>query len=293
MSMWSTDISRNQGYLIQNSIMKKNNIYSLKRLIRLPVLAMVILFIFTNSVAQRKHVLVYTKNGEGYVHKNIPFSIALLSRLGQENGFLVTVSEDPNVITEQNLKRYDAVIFSNTNNEAFDTDQQRLAFQRYIQAGGGFVGIHSASGSERDWPWFRKMLGGKFLRHPPFQEFTVNVIDRTHPSTAHLGSAWQREDECYFLHHLNPDIHVLLAADLTTVEDDQKEEYPGDVFGDQFPLSWHHTLFGGRQWYTALGHASEDYSDPEFAAHILGGILWVIEKDKPLDYSKASSTLIK
>lgn len=231
---------------------------------------------------QGKKILVYTKNGEGFVHDNIPASIEALKKLGEENGFQVDASEDPAVFTKDNLRQYDVLVFSNTNNETIDTEEQKKAFQEYIRAGGGFVGIHSASGSERQWPWFWKVLGGKFHRHAPLQDFEVKVIDKNHPSTAFLPDVWKiKDDECYYLKQLNPDIHVLLAADMTTVEDDQKDEYPGDVFGDTYPLAWYHEFDGGREWYTSLGHRSEHYSDPVFMKHILGGIAWVIGGANP------------
>ena len=89
---------------------------------------------------------------------------------------------------------------------------------RYTEAGGGFVGIHSACATERDWHWFWQMVGGKFVRHAPFQKFTIKIIDADHPSTNFFESDWERADECYYVNHINPDIHVLLAADMTTVE---------------------------------------------------------------------------
>ncbi|MBT30606.1 MAG: hypothetical protein CMO01_13180 [Thalassobius sp.] len=224
-----------------------------------------------------KHILLYTKNGEGYVHENIASSIAAIKKLGKENLFEVDATEDPKVFTDENLAQYDALVFSNTNNKIFDTQAQKDALQHYIQNGGGFVGIHSASGSEREWPWFWKMLGGKFIRHANFQEFGMKILDANHPATAAIPNNWSRADECYYLTDLNPDIHVILAADLETVEDDKKSEYPGKVFGNSFPISWYHYFDGGREWYTSLGHSPEDYEDPTFLNHILGGILWAID----------------
>ncbi len=235
----------------------------------------------TGALAGSK-VLVYTKNGEGYVHDNIPKSVAAIEKLGAEYGFEVMVSDDPALFTEENLKQYDALVFSNTNNEAFDTEAQRRALESYIRNGGGFVGIHSASGSERDWPWFSKLLGGNFERHAPRQDFTVEIVDRTHPSTAFLPDTWEIEDdECYYLKELNPGIRVLLAADLATVSDPQKDVFPGVLFGDRFPVAWYQEFDGGRQWYTALGHRSAQYEEPRFMRHILGGIQWVINGVSP------------
>ena len=221
-------------------------------------------------------VLLYTKNGEGYVHKNISNSIQAIRELAQQNGFMVDTSENPADFTPENLAQYDALIFSNTNNEAFDNEAQRQAFQHYIRSGGGFVGIHSASGSERDWPWYWKLLGGTFHRHAPFQEFTVNIADLNHLSTLGLPTIWVREDECYYLKQMNRNTHALLLADMETVEDDEKGEYPGDMFGKTFPLAWYHEFEGGRSWYTSLGHSIEDYDDPVFRKHLLGGIEWAV-----------------
>ena len=153
-----------------------------------------------------------------------------------------------------------------------------MSFQTYIQNGGGFMGIHSACASERDWPWFWAMVGGKFVRHPRLQYFDIKIIDPKHPSTKHLDAVWRWEDECYLLDNLNPDINVVMAVDLTTIKDDKLDEYPGSVFGDLFPLAWHHEFDGGRQFYTALGHKIEYYSDPAFIKHLEGGLLWVLAK---------------
>ncbi|MEM9830397.1 MAG: ThuA domain-containing protein [Bacteroidota bacterium] len=229
-----------------------------------------------------KKLLLYTKNGEGYVHDNIAASVEAIRKLARENGFEVVPSEDPNQFTTENLKQYDALIFSNTNNDVFDTPEQEQAFQKYIQSGGRFVGIHSVCGSERDWDWFAQMLGGRFHRHPPSQDFDVLVLDKSHPSTHFLPDVWlQKDEECYYLKRLNPASHVLLVADLKTVEDEKRDEYPADYFGDQFPLAWCHEFDGGRQWYTALGHRPEHYSDPTFMRHILGGIIWVLSDEAP------------
>jgi uncharacterized protein len=223
-----------------------------------------------------RRILVYTKNGKGFVHDNIPSSVKAIQKLGVENQFAVDVSEDPAVFTDANLKRYKALVFSNTNNEILDTEEQKTALQKYIRAGGGFVGIHSATGSMRQWPWFWALVGGKFVRHPKMQTFTIYVKDRNDISTAHLGEKFQWTDEFYYVDNMQRGLHVLLAGDLVNLVDPQKDKYPGQAFGDEFPLAWRHEFGGGRSWYTALGHKPEHYSDPLLMKHILGGILWAM-----------------
>ena len=244
--------------------------------------------VFANPLL-KKRVLVYTKNGKGFVHTNIANSVESLKKIGILNNLIVDVSEDPSVMTSEKLAKYNCLVFSNTNNEIFETEEQRRAFVSYIHNGGAFVGIHIASGSERNWPWFHEMIGGLFKRHPAFQSFEIKVIDKNHPSTVMLPEIWKKEDECYFMTELNPNSHVLLAADLRTVIDTEKEVYPGRVFGDYFPLAWCHQFEGARVFYTALGHADKDYLDPLFIKHLTGSILWVLDKNskKPNRNKKA------
>ncbi len=246
------------------------------------VLLLPFIFFACQNNQDVKKVLIYTKNGEGFIHDNIQASVDMLSELADENGIEFVVSDQPSIFTEDQLKNFDALIFTNTNNDAFDNDEQRLAFKRYIQAGGGFVGIHSACGSERNWPWFWKMLGGTFVRHPPYQEFTVKVIDPNHPSTSFITNDWAWEDEAYYLNHLYPGINVLLAHDMTTIEDKGKDEYPGVVFGQLYPGAWCQEFEGGKQWYTSYGHHIKHYSDPIYRRHVLGGILWTIDNPNPI-----------
>jgi len=223
-----------------------------------------------------KKLLIYTKNGKGYVHKNIAASVATLQKICADLGVAATVSEDPAIFTSPELASFDAIFFSNTNNEAFDTQAQKDAFQTFCRNGKGFGGFHSASGSERQWPWYWNLLGGKFIRHAPFQEFTVKVIDANHPSTKNLPTEFTVRDECYYSIEMNPDIHVLLAADMTTVEDPKKGEYPGNIFNDSFPLAWCHEFDGGKQWYSSLGHSIEAYALPLYQEHLKGGLQYIL-----------------
>ena len=250
----------------------------MKKLTRLLIILLGISLFTGCNPADQKRILIYTKNGEGYVHENIAASVAALEKICVAEGILTDVADQPEVFTPENLDRYDGIVFSNSNNEGFDTEQQKMAFQDFIRNGGGFVAVHSANATEREWPWYWALVGGKFIRHAPHQSFDVLVTDPDHLSTSHLPARWTIEDECYYSYQLNPDIHVLLSADMTTVEDKGKAEYPGETFGKQFPLCWSHRFEGGRQWYTALGHDPGFYEDSLFVQHLRGGLLWVLER---------------
>jgi len=234
-------------------------------------------------------VLVYTKNGKGYVHDNIASAVASIKEMGVENHFTVDVSDDPSVFTEANLKNYQFLIFTSTNNDVFDTDNQRVQFRRYIEAGGGFVGVHSVTGTERNWTWFKMMLGETFSWHANFQKFSIKKLDNTHPSMQGVPAIWEREDECYFGKELYPGIKVLMAHQLSSLNPSQTEliQKNAGSYANYFPAVWYQQFDGGNIWVTALGHSKESYQDPVYKNHLLQGIRFIANQFKGLDYSKA------
>jgi len=230
------------------------------------------------SIAQNvegKSLLIYTKNGKGYVHENIEASVTSLVQLCKELGVKTIVSDRSEIFLSPEMETFDAVFFSYTNNEAFDTEEQRNAFKAFCESGKGFGGLHSATGSEREWPWFWNLIGASFLRHPPFQDFTVEVVNAEHPATQNLGTSFTISDECYFFKHLNPNVNVLLKANLASVAEGKNNSQPRPT---EAPLSWYTTQFGGRQWYSALGHSKEGYENPLLQEHLKGGLRYILSQ---------------
>ena len=236
------------------------------------------------AAATQPRILVYTRNytpdGKGYVHDNIATSVEAIQKMGAEKGFAVDYTDNPNVFSNTNLKQYAAIIFSNSDNEAFSSDAQREAFKRYIESGGGFVGIHSAAGSERDWPYYTSVLGGKFAAHPKIQPFTVRVADPQFPAVKDQPASFEWTDECYFLDHLNPDIHPVLVTDRTKLNYLDALKIDVSSFPNPMPLAWFHEFDGGREFYIALGHHKEDYANPVLYGIIENGILWSMRHKK-------------
>jgi type 1 glutamine amidotransferase len=261
-------------------------------------LLILFLFIATRVFAADKEpnlkkvkILVYTKNGKGYVHDNIAEAVKGVQKLALENGFKVDVTDDPSVYNDDNLKQYTMLLFTSTNNDVFDTDAQRLAFRRYIEAGGGFVGVHSVTGTERNWTWFKQMIGGTFSWHAKNQKFKVKVIDPSHPTVKGLPMVWEREfgDECYFTKELYPGIRVTMAHDLSSLDERDQDKIAqfSAPFKDLYPAVWHQKFDGGNIWITTLGHNKEYYQQPLYLQHLLQGIKFIAGEAKKLDYSKA------
>ncbi|MFF7393635.1 ThuA domain-containing protein [Streptomyces scabiei] len=216
-------------------------------------------------------VLVFSKTA-GFRHDSIPAGTQAIRDLGAANNFTVTATEDGNQFTTANLSRYEAVIFLNTTGDVLN-DAQQSAFQSYIGAGGGFVGVHSAADTEYNWPFYGELVGAYFARHPAVQQAAIKVEGRAHAATAHLPQTWTRTDEWYD-YRTNP---RTTARVLTTLDE---SSYSGGSMGADHPHSWCKTLSGGRSFYTGGGHSQASYAEPAFRAHLLGGIRYAAGRTK-------------
>lgn len=225
-------------------------------------------------------ILVFTKTA-GFVHNSIEDGVKAIEILGNENDFQVESSDDPSNFNDDYLAQFSAIIFLNTTGNILDVNQE-AAFERYIQAGGGFVGVHSATDTEYDWFWYAKLVGAQFLGHPHIQEADFHITDNTSVATDFFEEAiWTRTDEIYNFKHMNPVVNVLVKVD--------ENSYEGGGNGDNHPISWQHEYDGGRAFYTALGHTKESYTEPLYLKHLLGGIDYAIGGNKNLDYSKVKT----
>ncbi|MFC5902971.1 ThuA domain-containing protein [Streptomyces zhihengii] len=210
-------------------------------------------------------VLAFSRTA-GFRHSSIDDGLAALRELGGANNFTVDATEDPTAFTTANLARYRAVVFLSTTGDVLDGTQQ-TAFEQYIRAGGGYVGVHAAADTEYDWPFYAGLAGALFQSHPHNQTATVEVENRAHDATAHLGTTWQRFDEWYN-YRTNPrtTAHVLASLD--------ESSYTGGSMSGDHPIAWCKDYEGGRAFYTGGGHTDESYSEPAFRRHVLGGIRW-------------------
>ncbi len=214
--------------------------------------------------------LVYTRT-TGYRHDSIPAGVAALRELGRDVGLDVDATEEPEAFTPAALDGLRVVVFLSTSGDVL-TDDGRAALDAWVRAGGGFVGVHLAAGTESDWAFFGTLLGARFTRHPDFQQAVVTVEDQRHPATAHLPAQWPFSDEWYEF-DTNPRgaVRVLASVD--------ERCYEGGTMGPDHPLAWCHENCGGRSFYTALGHDTAAYADPAFRAHLAGALGWAARLD--------------
>jgi len=239
----------------------------MKATISLYCIAIALVF-FSFTPKPLPKVLVFCKTA-GYYHQSIPAGVKAIRQIAAANKFEVDTTNDASFFTNENLKQYAALIFLNTTGDLFDTIQKQ-AFQKYIQNGGGFVGVHAATDAEYKWPWYGKMIGGYFASHPKQQLAKLMVVDAKHSSTKGLPKEWIRFDEWYNFKNLNNDVHVLIKID--------ESSYEGGKNGDHHPMAWWQKFEGGRIFYTGLGHTDASYEEPLFLKHLTGGILFAMGK---------------
>lgn len=210
-------------------------------------------------------VLVFSKTN-GYRHAAIPDGIEAVRELGAEHGFRVAATEDSTAVRPDRLDAVDVVVFLNTSGDVLGPAGQD-ALRAFIQDGGGYVGVHAASDTEFDWPWYGRLVGAYFDGHPEIQDATVRMEAPDTPSTRMLPEAWTRRDEWYnFDANPRDSVQVLLTLDEST--------YEGGTMGDDHPIAWRHEFDGGRAWYTAGGHTKASYEASLFRRHLLGGLRW-------------------
>jgi len=189
-------------------------------------------------------ILVFSKTA-AFHHASIPAGVAALQKIGLDNQLIVDTTTDSRFFNKKQLNKYAAIVFMSTTGDVLN-DEQQIAFQEYIRGGGGFVGIHAATDTEHQWPWYNQLVGAYFKSHPKQQDAILHVIDPSHISTMHLPKDWKRFDEWYNFVNIQPDLHVLITID--------EKSYTGGTNGDFHPMAWWHNFEGGRSFYTEFGH---------------------------------------
>lgn len=253
------------------------------------VLLIVLFFAASSCSRDEPKVLVFGKTA-GYHHESIPAGMAAISKLGAENKFRVDTTSNAEMINEDTLKQYAAVVFLSTTGDVLN-HYQEADLERYIQAGGGFVGVHAAADTEYDWGWYGRMVGGYFADHPGIndtfpniQEGVIKVVNGDHEATKHLPKEWKRTDEYYSYKKMNKNVNVLMKLD--------ENSYGGGLDMGDHPIAWYHEYDGGRAFYTGLGHTKESYAEEAFLKHLQAGIKYAIGGNKDLDYDNAKTARV-
>jgi type 1 glutamine amidotransferase len=194
----------------------------------------------------------------------------------RSRGDEVVVTNDPAMFNPVALADFDVTLFFVTSGVVFDAPQ-RAAFEAFIRAGGGFAGVHAASATESDSPFFRRLVGATFWGHGVgdggFSTSSLDVVDASDPLVSFLPNPWVRRDEWYYFID-DPGKNAALTQLLRIDESTLPPSYPEAGTTGIHPLAWKQTYMGGRSFYTALGHIGASYEDELFLRSIALGVEW-------------------
>jgi type 1 glutamine amidotransferase len=210
-------------------------------------------------------ILIYSGT-TGYRHDSIPAGVKAVTAIAKDRGLSVEASEDPNVFSADSLKRFRAIVLlsctTDPKNPASEwlTGSRREALQQFLRGGGGILAIHAAADSHYHWPWYGKMIGGHFARHP--QGTPTGTI-----RALATGETRSRTDEWYYFDDFDATSHLLVTLDPQSIG--EKDVNPN-------PMTWTRNVEGGRVFYTAMGHTTESYSEPWFLNQLAEGLDWAL-----------------
>ena len=228
------------------------------------------------SLAQPRGAVLIYSGTTGYRHESIPAGIEAVTALAKRRGLAVVASEDPAVFSTANLNRFRAIVLLSCTTDPKKPESEwlvgdrRAALQQFVHRGGGVLGIHAAADSHYHWPWYGKMIGGHFARHP--QGTPTGDVHVAAPGAAlvtGLRATERRTDEWYYFDDYDPTSKLLVTLDPTSI---------GESDVNPNPMAWAREVEGGRVFYTAMGHTRESYSEPYFLRLVGNGMDWVLKR---------------
>ncbi|MBU6268656.1 MAG: ThuA domain-containing protein [Sphingomonadales bacterium] len=227
--------------------------------------------------AGKPHLLLFEKINGFKDEPSVNAAHAAFLAMAERNGWAIVSTEKGGAFNPATLAKFDAVIWNNISGDVL-TLAQRRALQAYLAHGGGFVAIHGSAGDPSYfWDWYAdSLIGARFLAHPmspQFQEARI-AVDKAHPLAGTLPAEWRMTDEWYSF-TTNPrkvGAKVLLTLDESTYS--PVGPMGVDLRMGDHPLAWTNCVGGGRMFYSAIGHRTETYSQPQNVAMLEGAIRW-------------------
>jgi hypothetical protein len=228
------------------------------------------------------NILVFTKS-VGFYHVSKPNAIKAFFEIAHENKWQITFTEDSTMFSEKELSKYNVVIFLLTGGNNLLNDEGKFAFQKYIEGGSGFVGVHSTTDTEYKWVWFEKLVGAHFIGHPPVHEGKLIIENRNHPATKCFETDTLKWTDEFYSFDRNPrknsNVKVLVSIDEKSYNIDENIWFKNvNIVMVDHPLIWCQNMGRGRSFLTGLGHSTEIYDNELFRKHITGAILWAAGK---------------
>jgi type 1 glutamine amidotransferase len=228
-------------------------------------------------------ILVFSKTNSFRHDDGIAGGRKALESIAAQHQWGVFATENGAVFNEQDLARFDVVVFLSASGDVLN-EQQEGVFQSWLQAGGGWLGIHAAGDdSHKDWPWYvDTLIGANFTAHPmnpQFQRATVRLENRQHPVLKGLPENWQHEEEWYSWEKSPRGKGFTILATIDEASYSPVQKFMGkerDLHMGDHPVVWSKCVGSGRSVYAAMGHKAEAFEQPQFRQLLDNALSWLI-----------------
>lgn len=228
-------------------------------------------------------ILVFSKTNRFRHKEGIAGGKEALANIAKEQGWGIFTTENGAVFNAEDLALFDAVVFLNTTGDVFNKSQE-AAFQRWLEQGGGWLGIHAAGdGSHAEWGWYMKeLIGATFTAHimgPQFQTATVVTEKAAHSVNQAMPAQWQHEEEWYSWED-SPRLRGFNI--LATVDEDSYTpsakllNTETDLRMGDHPVVWSNCVGEGRAVYSAMGHRAEAFASANHLQLLTNALSWIM-----------------
>ena len=215
-------------------------------------------------------------DGPAGVHGVLDQAAVGVAQLAELHGLRARRVDDVRELDDRALAEARALALFTIGETPWSSRQRVTVVDRVRSGALAVVAIHSATDSCYAWEEYGSLVGARFDGHPWTQEVDLEVVERDHPATRHLGTTWRMRDEVYQFRDLRPDARVLLRVPVEQLDLDAPGAKRPD-FG--FPLSWCFTEQDGRVFSTTLGHFAAAWESPTYLQHVAGGLAWACGAD--------------
>ncbi|WP_264551340.1 ThuA domain-containing protein [Flavobacterium sp. N2038] len=240
--------------------------------IRKGILVILFLISFT-AISQHKKEKPKFKVIAFYTAQNDPAHISFVHeankwfpQIAEKNHFEYDSTSNWENLNAAFLSKYQIVLFLDTRPEK---TEQRAAFQKYMENGGGFIGFHFSafalndSSYPQNWNWYHNTLLGSgeyasntwkptpaVLRVENQDAITIN-IPKTFVSQPNEWYRWNNDLR------KNPDIKILLAIDESSFPLGTGPK-PNEIWHNgYYPVAWTNKNY--KMLYVNMGHNDIDY----------------------------------
>lgn len=199
---------------------------------------------------------------------------AFFTKLADDQNFTFDVTKDWTNLNDTLLRNYQVVMWIN---DFPHSEQQRRAFERYMENGGGWVGFHVAGYNDKTtgWPWFVDFMGGAvfYTNNWPPLPARLLVEDTIHAVTKRIPPALASPTNEWYQWRPSPranrNVKVLLSL--------EPANYPlgikDIITGGDTPVVWTNTRY--RMIYLNMGHGDAVMSDALQNRLFADALLWL------------------